>query len=146
MSTSSPFASANANARTNPNGEEGYGGNEGTGGDSRIEKIKASVDDVKKTMVHNIDSLLERGERLELLDSKTAILSDTSSRFQRGARHIRYELCHQSMRKKAIIAGVLAIGIGLLILLFWVFISAHKDQDQDPQKDGAMTNYSQTYP
>jgi len=53
----------------------------------KISKVKTDIDDVKKTMVNNIEKVLERGEKIETLVDKTDDLHNQAQSFKRkGAK------------------------------------------------------------
>ena len=47
-----------------------------------IARVQAQIDEVKDVMIENIDRVLERGERIELLVDKTDRLSQTAFKFK----------------------------------------------------------------
>merc|ERR1719197_1239107 len=53
-----------------------------------IGAVKAQIDDVKNVMVQNIEKVLERGEKIELLVDKTDRLSQQAFRFQSTGRSL----------------------------------------------------------
>ncbi|EJD45466.1 vesicle-associated membrane protein [Auricularia subglabra TFB-10046 SS5] len=70
---------------------------------------------VKDIMVHNVEQILSRGERIELLVDKTDHLSGQAHAFRRGARQVRRQ---QFWRNQRILA--LSIFAGLLFLYLFV--------------------------
>lgn len=59
---------------------------------SRVAAVQAAVDGVKAVMVDNIEKVLERGERIELLVDKTDGLRDSAGRFQAAGRQLRQRM------------------------------------------------------
>ncbi|KAF0933505.1 hypothetical protein E2562_018588 [Oryza meyeriana var. granulata] len=55
----------------------------------RISRMKGEMDQVRSVMIDNIDRVLERGDRLELLVDKTATMHGNTMRFKRQARRFR---------------------------------------------------------
>ncbi|KAL9259692.1 Vesicle-associated membrane protein 711-like protein [Drosera capensis] len=55
----------------------------------RINRLKGEMTQVRSVMIENIDKVLDRGERLELLVDKTATLQGNTLRFRRQARRFR---------------------------------------------------------
>ena len=53
-----------------------------TSGDDKISRIKDSLDSTKNIMVQNIETVLNRGEKLEVLVEKAEDLNDTSMTFR----------------------------------------------------------------
>ena len=54
----------------------------------KITQIKAEMDETKDILLKSIDSLLERGEKIEHLVEKTEILSQSSKSFYRSAKRL----------------------------------------------------------
>jgi vesicle-associated membrane protein 7 len=65
-------------------------------------------------MVQNIDSILQRGERLDLLVDKTDTLAGQAYAFRRGARSVRRQQWWRNVRIMAL-TGV----VGLVSLTTW---------------------------
>ena len=59
---------------------------------SRVAAVQAAVEGVKAVMVDNIEKVLERGERIELLVDKTDGLRDAAGRFQAAGRQLRQRM------------------------------------------------------
>uniref|UniRef100_A0A3Q7HSH2 Longin domain-containing protein n=1 Tax=Solanum lycopersicum TaxID=4081 RepID=A0A3Q7HSH2_SOLLC len=55
----------------------------------RINRLKGEMSQVRTVMVENIDKVLERGDRLELLVDKTANMQENTFRFRKQARRFR---------------------------------------------------------
>ena len=55
--------------------------------------MQAALDDVKNIMVNNIEKVLERGEKLELLVDKTEHLNQQAFVFQNQVRYMSLCLC-----------------------------------------------------
>lgn len=68
-------------------------------------------------MVQNIDKVLERGEKIELLVDKTERLDTAAVKFRRAAREVRSQACWQAWRTTvvtSVIVMVIAYGIAAL--------------------------------
>ncbi len=59
-------------------------------------------------MVQNIDSILQRGERLDLLVDKTGTLAGQAYAFRRGARSVRRQQWWRNVRIMAL-SGVVGV-------------------------------------
>ncbi|CAI7857185.1 unnamed protein product, partial [Closterium sp. NIES-54] len=57
-----------------------------------ISRVKNEISEVKSVMVENIDMVLDRGNRIELLVDKTATLQDNTFRFKKQARTLKRAL------------------------------------------------------
>lgn len=51
-----------------------------------IARVQAQIDEVKDVMLENIDRVLERGERIELLVDKTDKLNQQAFKFEKSVR------------------------------------------------------------
>ena len=54
-----------------------------------FEQVNNKLHDVKEVMVKNVEMVLERGEKLELLVDKTDQLNQQAFRFERTSRHLK---------------------------------------------------------
>lgn len=83
---------------------------------SKLSKLKAQISEVKGIMMDNIEKVLDRGERIELLVDKTENLQFQADSFQRQGRQLRRKMWLQSLRMKLMIAGAVLI----LIVILWL--------------------------
>lgn len=72
-----------------------------------MSRIQGKIDNVKGVMMDNIDKVLERGERLDLLLDRTEELSDSSLNFKRGGQKL----------KRAVVWRNVLIGIVLCVIV-----------------------------
>lgn len=78
-----------------------------------IGAVKGQIEDVKDVMVQNIEKVLERGEKIELLVDKTDRLNQQAFRFESSSRNLRRAMYWRKMR--------CYIGMGVaVIFLIWV--------------------------
>jgi vesicle-associated membrane protein 7 len=75
----------------------------------KITNLQGKIDDVKDTMIDNIEKILDRGESLDSLIQRTDDLKDASNEFKKGANKVKW-----GMRKRL---AVMIIIIIVLILL-----------------------------
>jgi vesicle-associated membrane protein 7 len=73
-----------------------------------IGAVKSQIEDVKGVMVQNIERVLERGEKIELLVDKTDRLNQQAFRFESSSRSLRRAMWWRKMRCYAIV-GVVSI-------------------------------------
>ena len=57
--------------------------------ESQFSDVRGKLDDVKDVMVKNIEMVLERGEKLELLMDKSEQLQLDAFRFQKSSKQLR---------------------------------------------------------
>ena len=55
---------------------------------NNIERVKNQIDEVKDVMVENIEKVLERGEKIELLVDKTDRLNQQAFKFEKTSRQV----------------------------------------------------------
>ncbi|KAJ7546646.1 hypothetical protein O6H91_08G048800 [Diphasiastrum complanatum] len=85
---------------------------------NKIAKIKAQVSEVKGIMMDNIEKVLDRGEKIELLVDKTENLRFQADNFQRQGRQLRRKMWMQNMKVKLIVLGIIIV----LILIIWLSV------------------------
>uniref|UniRef100_M4DEA2 Vesicle-associated membrane protein 727 n=1 Tax=Brassica campestris TaxID=3711 RepID=M4DEA2_BRACM len=83
---------------------------------SKLSKLKAQINDVKGIMMDNIEKVLDRGEKIELLVDKTENLQFQADSFQRQGRQLRRKMWIQSMQMKLMLGGAILS----FILIVWV--------------------------
>ena len=81
-----------------------------------IAMVQKRIESVKDVMVDNIDKVLERGEKIELMVDKTEQLNASAYKFEKQSRSLKNDLWCRGFRNKLIIACV----IGLVILFICV--------------------------
>lgn len=79
----------------------------GSSGDKKLHQINAQLTSVKDVMVTNIDSVLERGEKIELLVDKSDMLSSESVKFKKSSQRLKYKKMFDAARWYMILALVL---------------------------------------
>ncbi|KAJ6882749.1 hypothetical protein NC651_029128 [Populus alba x Populus x berolinensis] len=83
---------------------------------SKLAKVKAQVSEVKGVMMENIEKVLDRGEKIELLVDKTENLHSQAQDFRSQGTQIRRKMWLQNMKVKLIVLGIL-IALILIIVL-----------------------------
>ncbi|XP_009618936.1 vesicle-associated membrane protein 721 [Nicotiana tabacum] len=83
---------------------------------SKLAKVKAQVSEVKGVMMENIEKVLDRGEKIELLVDKTENLHHQAQDFRNTGTQIRRKMWLQNMKVKLIVLGIL-IALILIIVL-----------------------------
>lgn len=85
---------------------------------NKIAKVKAQVSEVKGIMMENIEKVLDRGEKIELLVDKTENLRFQADNFQKQGKQLRRKMWLQNMKVKLVVLGIVII----LILIIWLSI------------------------
>lgn len=82
----------------------------------RISKVKNEISEVTNVMINNIDKVLERGEKIELLVDKTEDLEQHAIKFKKNSRNLRRAMWWQNVK--------LMLLIGVLVILIIYVIAA----------------------
>ncbi|EEF46598.1 vesicle-associated membrane protein 727 [Ricinus communis] len=85
---------------------------------SKLSKLKAQITEVKGIMMDNIEKVLDRGERIELLVDKTENLQFQADSFQRQGRQLRRKMWLQNLQMKLMIGGAILV----LIVILWLLV------------------------
>ena len=83
--------------------------------DHKISRVRNEVDRVKDIMVNSIDTIMERGERLELLVDKTENLSQHSVQFKQASRTLRRKMWWENKKMVLIVAFAIIISIYIIV-------------------------------
>lgn len=83
-----------------------------------ISRVRGGVAEVKNIMVENIEKVLERGERIELLVDKTDHLQSQSFAFKRDARQLKQKMWWSKIRWWAALAAVVLVIIYIVLAIF----------------------------
>ncbi|GLT24978.1 hypothetical protein SLA2020_001370 [Shorea laevis] len=83
---------------------------------SKLAKVKAQVSEVKGVMMENIEKVLDRGEKIEILVDKTENLRSQAQDFRQQGTRMRRKMWFQNMKIKLIVFGIL-IALILIIVL-----------------------------
>ncbi|KAG6907382.1 hypothetical protein DXG01_009073, partial [Tephrocybe rancida] len=57
-----------------------------------LTRAQTELNQVKDVMVQNVEQILSRGERIELLVDKTDVMAGQATAFRRGARSVRRQM------------------------------------------------------
>lgn len=67
------------------------------------------MDDVKNVMVDNIEKVLKRGEKIELLVDKTDNLNQQSIRFKKHSNQLKQAMWWQNAKMMILVGGVVVV-------------------------------------
>ncbi|XP_028773450.1 putative vesicle-associated membrane protein 726 [Neltuma alba] len=84
---------------------------------SKLAKVKAQVSEVKGVMMENIEKVLDRGEKIELLVDKTENLRSQAQDFKTQGTKVKRKMWIQNMKMKLIVFGI------VIALFFIIFMS-----------------------
>ncbi|XP_018800250.1 PREDICTED: vesicle-associated membrane protein 7 [Bactrocera latifrons] len=83
-----------------------------------ISRVHGQIDELKDIMVKNIDSLRDRGERLELLVNKTENLSNNSVAFRKASRNLARQMFWKKVRIYVVVVLIIIFVIYVIISMF----------------------------
>ena len=83
--------------------------------DERVRKVQQQIEDVKDIMRTNIDSLLNRGERIELLVDTTERLTQASFKFQESATRLKNQIWWKNRKNQLILLGIFIVVVFLIV-------------------------------
>lgn len=85
---------------------------------SKVANVAAKVAAVQGIMTENIDRMLQRGEKLELLTDKTENLMSEADKFQKQGKALRRQFWWQNIKMKLVVAAaVLLLGVVIFLLI-----------------------------
>lgn len=85
------------------------------GQDDAIRNVQREMDDVRHVMTENIERVLERGERIDLLVDKTDRLGGSARDFRVRSRGLRRRMWWKNVR-------LMALLIVVVIFLIYLFV------------------------
>lgn len=83
---------------------------------SRLSKVQAQVSEVKGIMMENIDKVIDRGEQIDGLVTRTEQLHDHALDFRTEGTRIRRRMWYQNMKIKLIVVGIVVALILIIVL------------------------------
>ena len=91
-----------------------YANNKAARGNDKIAEINETMSQVKQTMYTNIDKVLERGEKIELLVDKSDNLNAHANQFKRRAKTLKNRLWWQNVKMMIIVFLVVVMVIYII--------------------------------
>ncbi|KAK9673391.1 hypothetical protein RND81_12G164800 [Saponaria officinalis] len=83
---------------------------------NKLAKVQTQISEVKGVMMENIEKVLDRGEKIELLVDKTEDLRSQAQDFRQTGTKMRRKMWLQNMKIKLIVLGII-IALILIIVL-----------------------------
>ena len=80
--------------------------------------MRDDIEQVKNIMVSNIESVVERGERLDLIVDKAENLASESVTFRQSGRRLQRRMWWQNARMKV------ALGVTVVVIVYAIVSSA----------------------
>ena len=88
------------------------------GAHSKVSRVQQQVSEVKEIMMDNIEKVLDRGEKIELLVDKTENLRFQADNFHRTGRALRRRMWWQNLKMKLVFAAIVLVVVLILFLSF----------------------------
>lgn len=80
----------------------------------KLRRVQNKVDEVAGVMRTNIDDAIERGVKLERLESSSQALEEQSRQFQRNSRQLKNKFCCENAKRTLIIVGIVLVILAIL--------------------------------
>ena len=91
-----------------------YGSTE-SGKQDAVKNVQAEIDNVRGIMTENIERVLERGERIDLLVDKTDRLGEGARDFRVRSKGLRRRMWWKNVKLMALVAVVIVFLVYLLV-------------------------------
>ncbi|KAJ3205602.1 hypothetical protein HK099_000759 [Clydaea vesicula] len=85
------------------------------GGVHKAGQVQEQVDEVIGIMHKNIEKVMERGEKLDSLQTKTDDLQQGALQFKKGATKVRKQMWWKDLKLKLVIAGIILVIIAVIV-------------------------------
>lgn len=83
----------------------------------KMSAVQKQVDEVKNVMIENIEKVLDRGEKIELLVDKTQSLRNSADTFHRQGKQLRRQMWLNNLKMKLLIFFIVAFVIFIIFLI-----------------------------
>ncbi|XP_015935927.1 vesicle-associated membrane protein 711-like [Arachis duranensis] len=84
----------------------------------RLNRLKGEMSQVRTVMINNIEKVLERGGRLEVLVEKTSAMNNNTVRFRRQSRRYQNNLWWSNLRLRVTFIMIFFIVIYIVLAFF----------------------------
>ena len=81
-----------------------------------LENIHKQVDETKHLLMNNCNKIIERGEKIDTLDERAAVLNLSSVSFKKNTRKLKNKMWWQE--KRCIFVAIIIIILLILIIVF----------------------------
>nr|CAD7448212.1 unnamed protein product [Timema bartmani] len=85
----------------------------------KISQLQVQVDDVKRIMLDNVEKVMQRGEDLDNLLTKTESLESSGGAFRRRTREVVMRAKCKNLKMWLVIGGILGVVLTVAILLIF---------------------------
>ena len=84
----------------------------------KIKTLKVNIDKTRDIMVENIDKVLARGEKIEILVNKTNYMSDSAVTLRKTAVKVKRYMWWKNFKITLIVVGI------AIVILFFIIVLA----------------------
>ena len=77
-------------------------------------KVKNQIEDVKGVMVENIEKVLARGEKIELLVDKTEALNQSAQKFKKASKSLKDAMWWKNVKMWLLIFAIVTAAIVII--------------------------------
>nr|GMD22946.1 vesicle-associated membrane protein 714 [Ipomoea batatas] len=81
-------------------------------------RVRGEVGELRTIMVDNIEKILERGDRIELLVDKTSTMQDSAFHFRKQSKRLRRALWMKNAKLMAVLTCLIVLLLYLIIAAF----------------------------
>ena len=78
-------------------------------GADKLKAARKNIDDTKDIMIENIEKILERGVKIEVLTKKTIQMSDSAVSMKKTATAVRTHMWWKNFKMSLIVCGILVV-------------------------------------
>ncbi|CAN7038207.1 hypothetical protein IGI04_005188 [Brassica rapa subsp. trilocularis] len=83
-----------------------------------LNRVRGEVSEIRSVMVDNIEKIMERGDRIELLVDKTATMQDSAFHFRKQSKRLRRALWMKNAKLLVMLTCVIVLVLYLIIASF----------------------------
>jgi type II secretory pathway component PulF len=92
--------------------------------DEKIDMVRIDLEETKNVMKKNIDSMIERGEKIDYLEDRSEQLQKNAGTFKIYAKKLKNNLCCQSFLTTVVVGLIILFVLAIIIVpLMFKFIN-----------------------
>ncbi len=90
----------------------------GSKSEDKISKVQAQMDDVKNVMLDNVEKVITRGEKLDVLQDKAGLLKESATEFKKETVLLRRDMWLRNIKLAILILVLVTIAAAVLVIFF----------------------------
>ncbi|XP_005098337.1 vesicle-associated membrane protein 8 [Aplysia californica] len=111
-----------------------------------LDHLETEVSEVTSLLKDNVEKVLERGERIDSLQSRSEDLECSSSHFKRSAVKIRKNMCWKNCKMSCILGVVIFLIIAVIVIIVLVETKPWESSGGEHPKTTTAPPHSTTTP